>query len=57
MAAKNESAFETPFTVSVEAREGVTTGISAEDRAETMLVAINPERRQRTSRDRDTYCR
>jgi 3,4-dihydroxy 2-butanone 4-phosphate synthase/GTP cyclohydrolase II len=27
MAAKNESSFETPFTVSVEAREGVTTGI------------------------------
>ncbi|HYM66051.1 MAG TPA: 3,4-dihydroxy-2-butanone-4-phosphate synthase, partial [Patescibacteria group bacterium] len=33
MAAKNESSFETPFTVSVEAREGVTTGISAHDRA------------------------
>src|SRR6202142_3509688 len=32
MAAKNESPFETPFTVSVEAREGVTTGISAHDR-------------------------
>src|SRR5438034_7814654 len=29
MAAKNESAFETAFTISVEAREGVTTGISA----------------------------
>src|SRR5206468_5180120 len=29
MAAKNESSFETPFTVSIEAREGVTTGISA----------------------------
>ncbi|MGI8779187.1 MAG: 3,4-dihydroxy-2-butanone-4-phosphate synthase, partial [Solirubrobacteraceae bacterium] len=32
MAAKNESAFETAFTVSIEAREGVTTGISAADR-------------------------
>ncbi len=43
MAAKNESAFETPFTVSIEAREGVTTGISAHDRARTIQVAIDPE--------------
>ncbi len=42
MAAKNESAFETAFTVSVEAREGVTTGISAHDRARTIQVAIDP---------------
>jgi 3,4-dihydroxy 2-butanone 4-phosphate synthase / GTP cyclohydrolase II len=42
MAAKNESSFETPFTVSVEAREGVTTGISAHDRAHTIQVAIDP---------------
>jgi 3,4-dihydroxy 2-butanone 4-phosphate synthase/GTP cyclohydrolase II len=42
MAAKNESSFETPFTVSVEAREGVTTGISAHDRARTIQVAIDP---------------
>ena len=47
MAAKNESAFETPFTVSVEAREGVTTGISAHDRAHTIQVAIDPESRPR----------
>src|ERR1700751_927299 len=40
MAAKNESSFETPFTVSIEAREGVTTGISAHDRAHTIQVAI-----------------
>src|SRR5204863_7997490 len=33
MAAKNESPFETAFTVSIEAREGVSTGISAHDRA------------------------
>ncbi|HUA12319.1 MAG TPA: bifunctional 3,4-dihydroxy-2-butanone-4-phosphate synthase/GTP cyclohydrolase II [Solirubrobacteraceae bacterium] len=45
MAAKNESPFETPFTVSVEAREGVTTGISAHDRAHTIQVAIDPETR------------
>ncbi|MEA2158829.1 MAG: 3,4-dihydroxy 2-butanone 4-phosphate synthase / cyclohydrolase [Solirubrobacteraceae bacterium] len=42
MAAKNESAFETAFTVSIEARSGVTTGISAADRARTIQVAIDP---------------
>jgi 3,4-dihydroxy 2-butanone 4-phosphate synthase/GTP cyclohydrolase II len=42
MAAKNESPFETAFTISVEAREGVTTGISAADRARTIQVAIDP---------------
>jgi 3,4-dihydroxy 2-butanone 4-phosphate synthase/GTP cyclohydrolase II len=43
MAAKNESRFETAFTVSIEAREGVSTGISAADRARTIQVAIDPE--------------
>jgi 3,4-dihydroxy 2-butanone 4-phosphate synthase/GTP cyclohydrolase II len=43
MAAKNESPFETAFTVSIEAREGVTTGISAADRARTIQVAIDPQ--------------
>jgi 3,4-dihydroxy 2-butanone 4-phosphate synthase/GTP cyclohydrolase II len=43
MAAKNESPFETAFTVSIEAREGVTTGISAADRARTVQVAIDPK--------------
>ncbi|HEX8083236.1 MAG TPA: bifunctional 3,4-dihydroxy-2-butanone-4-phosphate synthase/GTP cyclohydrolase II [Solirubrobacteraceae bacterium] len=47
MAAKNESPFETPFTVSIEAREGVTTGISAADRARTIQVAIDPQTRPR----------
>jgi 3,4-dihydroxy 2-butanone 4-phosphate synthase / GTP cyclohydrolase II len=42
MAAKNESAFRTNFTVSIEAAEGVTTGISAHDRAHTIQVAIDP---------------
>ncbi|MDQ1701465.1 MAG: 3,4-dihydroxy 2-butanone 4-phosphate synthase / cyclohydrolase [Frankiaceae bacterium] len=42
MAAKNESPFQTAFTVSIEAREGVTTGISAHDRARTIQVAIDP---------------
>ncbi len=47
MAAKNESPFETAFTVSIEAREGVTTGISAHDRAHTIQVAIDPSSRPR----------
>src|SRR5918994_2785091 len=42
MAAKNESGFGTNFTVSIEAREGVSTGISAHDRARTVQVAIDP---------------
>ena len=45
MAAKNESPFQTAFTVSIEAREGVSTGISAHDRAQTVQVAIDPKTR------------
>jgi 3,4-dihydroxy 2-butanone 4-phosphate synthase/GTP cyclohydrolase II len=45
MAAKNESPFQTAFTVSIEAREGVTSGTSAHDRARTIQVAIDPESR------------
>jgi len=41
MTAKNESALQTAFTVTVEARHGVTTGVSAHDRARTMQVAID----------------
>ncbi|MBY8977723.1 3,4-dihydroxy-2-butanone-4-phosphate synthase [Rhodobacteraceae bacterium NNCM2] len=41
MAAANQSRHETAFTVSIEAREGVTTGISAHDRARTIAVAID----------------
>lgn len=41
MVRRNTSARETPFTVSIEAAEGVTTGISAADRATTVLAAIN----------------
>ena len=43
MTLKNESAHETPFTVTIEAREGVTTGISTADQATTMLAAVNPQ--------------
>jgi 3,4-dihydroxy 2-butanone 4-phosphate synthase/GTP cyclohydrolase II len=42
MASYNSSRHETAFTVSIEAREGVTTGISAQDRALTVSVAIDP---------------
>ncbi|MEO8715258.1 MAG: 3,4-dihydroxy-2-butanone-4-phosphate synthase [Acetobacteraceae bacterium] len=42
MSATNGTRHQTAFTVSIEAREGVTTGISAHDRAHTVAVAINP---------------
>jgi 3,4-dihydroxy 2-butanone 4-phosphate synthase/GTP cyclohydrolase II len=42
MVQRNLSKYQTGFTVSIEAREGVTTGISAADRAHTILTAINP---------------
>ncbi|HEX8289351.1 MAG TPA: 3,4-dihydroxy-2-butanone-4-phosphate synthase [Pyrinomonadaceae bacterium] len=40
--AENTSSMGTAFTVSIEAREGVTTGISAADRAKTILTAVDP---------------
>ena len=43
MSNENTSRFGTAFTVSIEARKGVTTGISASDRAKTILTAINPK--------------
>ena len=42
MEQRNSSRLETAFTVSIEAKEGVTTGISAPDRARTVSVAIDP---------------
>ena len=42
MSADNQSGHGTAFTVSIEAREGVTTGISAHDRAHTIAVAVDP---------------
>ena len=41
----NHSGYGTPFTVSIEAAEGVTTGISAPDRARTIQVAVDPASR------------
>ncbi len=48
MTARNTEAYSTAFTVSIEAKHGVTTGISAPDRARTIQVAIDP---QSTSND------
>ena len=42
MARDNRESMQTAFTVSIEAKEGVTTGISAADRAKTIAVAIDP---------------
>jgi 3,4-dihydroxy 2-butanone 4-phosphate synthase/GTP cyclohydrolase II len=42
MTPKNETPLQTPFTVTIEAREGVTTGISVHDQAHTMQTAIDP---------------
>jgi 3,4-dihydroxy 2-butanone 4-phosphate synthase/GTP cyclohydrolase II len=44
MARENGTRHQTAFTVSIEAREGVTTGISASDRARTVSVAIDPSK-------------
>jgi 3,4-dihydroxy 2-butanone 4-phosphate synthase/GTP cyclohydrolase II len=43
MVAENTAQFQTAFTVSIDAKEGITTGISAYDRAKTILLAINPD--------------
>ncbi len=44
MTARNETPYGTAFTVSVEAREGIATGISVHDRARTIQVAIDPSK-------------
>ncbi len=44
MARSNQTRHSTAFTVSIEARDGITTGISAHDRARTIAVAIDPEK-------------
>ena len=43
MSSINKSRMQTAFTVSIEARRGITTGISAQDRAKTIRTAINPK--------------
>ena len=42
MSSKNKSRMQTAFTISIEARRGISTGISAQDRAKTIKTAINP---------------
>ncbi|MFL5920358.1 MAG: 3,4-dihydroxy-2-butanone-4-phosphate synthase, partial [Gaiellaceae bacterium] len=44
MAQRNETPFGTAFTISIEAREGISTGISAHDRSRTIQVAIDPSK-------------
>ena len=43
MSPNNKSRMQTAFTISIEARKGITTGISAQDRAKTIKTAINPK--------------
>ena len=43
----NKSRMQTAFTVSIEARKGITTGISAHDRAKTIKTAINPNTKKK----------
>jgi 3,4-dihydroxy 2-butanone 4-phosphate synthase/GTP cyclohydrolase II len=47
MTDRNETPFGTAFTVSIEAREGISTGISAHDRSRTIQVAIDPSKSER----------
>ena len=44
MTEHNETPYGTAFTVSIEAREGITTGISAHDRSRTIQVAVDPSK-------------
>ncbi len=46
MVPENQAQFGTPFTVSIDAKHGITTGISAADRAKTIAVAMGPESTQ-----------
>ena len=47
MSSINKSRMQTAFTVSIEAKKGITTGISAQDRAKTIKTAINPKVKKR----------
>ena len=47
MSSINKSRMQTAFTVSIEARKGITTGISAHDRAKTIKTAINPNSKKK----------
>ena len=47
MSPNNKSRMQTAFTISIEAKKGITTGISAQDRAKTIKTAINPKVKKR----------
>ena len=47
MSPNNKSRMQTAFTISIEAKKGITTGISAQDRAKTIKTAINPKVRKK----------
>ncbi len=47
MSPNNKSRMQTAFTISIEAKKGITTGISAQDRARTIKIAINPKTQKR----------
>jgi 3,4-dihydroxy 2-butanone 4-phosphate synthase len=47
MVSTNESCFQTAFTVTIDAREGVTTGVSAQDRVATIRAAVRPDAQPR----------
>src|SRR3954464_12195394 len=49
MSAKNETPHQTPFTVTIEAREGVTTGISVHDQGHTMQGGVDPKKAPATT--------
>ena len=51
----NKSRMQTAFTVSIEAKKGISTGISAFDRAKTIKVAINPKSKKKILFHQDTY--
>ena len=47
MSSLNKARMQTAFTISIEAKKGITTGISAFDRAKTIKIAINPKSRKK----------
>ena len=55
MSPVNKSRMQTAFTVSIEAKKGITTGISAQDRAKTVKTAIYPKSKKKILFPQDTY--
>ena len=55
MSSINKSRMQTAFTVSIEAKRGITTGISAQDRAKTIKTAINSKVKKRKLCLRDMF--